>query len=361
MAKKIAKKQNDKLYEMVKTTPTEYWNDSCSLSELRYAIARGASGATTNPVIVNTVLSKEFPSYKSVLYRTIRDNPKATEDDIAWLMIEYAAVQGAKLLRPKFDAKKGKGRISIQTNPKFFQNPEKLIAQTAHFCTLADNMQVKIPVTAAGIEAIEEVTYRGVSINATVSFTVPQALAVAEAVERGLQRRIRDKKPIDTINPVCTIMVGRIDDWLKVVTARDGIIVDPECVEWAGVAVVKRAYEIYNKKGYKTKLLAAAYRNHYHWSEFIGGNIIETIPYGWQVKFNASAVTIENRMDNPVDPSIIKQMLQRIPDFRKAYEPNGLSIAKFDTFGATCRTLLQFLDGYEQLVNLIRSHMIVVK
>ena len=58
-----------------------------------------------------------------------------------------------------------------------------------HFDALAPNMIVKIPVTKAGIVAIEEATYRGVSINATVSFTVPQALAVAEAVERGLRRR----------------------------------------------------------------------------------------------------------------------------------------------------------------------------
>ena len=48
-------------------------------------------------------------------------------------------------------------------------------------------MQVKIPVTAAGIKAIEEVSYHGVNINATVCFCVPQAIAVAEAVERGFQ------------------------------------------------------------------------------------------------------------------------------------------------------------------------------
>ena len=44
-----------KLHEMAATTPTQYWNDSCSIAELKYAIARGAVGATTNPVIVKTV------------------------------------------------------------------------------------------------------------------------------------------------------------------------------------------------------------------------------------------------------------------------------------------------------------------
>ena len=50
-------------------------------------------------------------------------------------------------------------------------------------------MQVKVPATSAGAQAAEDVTAAGVKINATVSFTVPQAIAVAEAVERGLPRR----------------------------------------------------------------------------------------------------------------------------------------------------------------------------
>jgi transaldolase len=75
-------------------------------------------------------------------------------------------------------------------------------------------MIVKIPVTRAGIPAIEEATYRGITINATVSFTLPQCLAVAEAVERGLKRREREGRDIASIGPVCTIMVGRLDDWL---------------------------------------------------------------------------------------------------------------------------------------------------
>ena len=66
--------------------------------------------------------------------------------------------------------------------------------QAVHFSELAPNMIVKIPVTKAGVEAIEEATYRGISINATVSFTLPQAIAVAEAVERGLNTTREGRK-----------------------------------------------------------------------------------------------------------------------------------------------------------------------
>ena len=76
-------------------------------------------------------------------------------------------------------------------------------------------MIVKIPVTKAGVTAIEEATSRGMSINATVCFTVPQAIAVAEAVERGLKRREAEGRETSRMGPVCTIMVGRLDDWLN--------------------------------------------------------------------------------------------------------------------------------------------------
>ena len=62
----------------------------------------------------------------------------------------------------------------MQTNPTFYRNAEAIVNQAMHFDALAPNIQVKIPATKAGIAAIEEATYRGVNVNATVSFTVPR-------------------------------------------------------------------------------------------------------------------------------------------------------------------------------------------
>jgi transaldolase len=229
--------------------------------------------------------------------------------------------------------------------------------QAAHFHTLAPNMQVKIPATRAGIKAIEEATARGVNINATVSFTVPQALAVAEAVERGLKKREADGHDTSGMSPVCTIMVGRTDDWIKVVADKDHIITDPGYLEWCGVATFKRAYEIYQEKGYRSRLLAAAYRNHLHWSEFIGGDVVLTIPYKWQKRFNASDVEVKPRMQDPVDQKIIDELLKKFVEFRKSYEPEGMTVDEFDDFGGTRRTLRAFIGGYEYLLGVIRDFM----
>src|SRR5207253_1527121 len=192
------------------------------------------------------------------------------------------------------------------------------------------NMIVKIPATKAGILAIEEATYRGISINATVSFTLPQCVAVAEAIERGFDRRSREGKDISMMGPVCTIMVGRLDDWLKVVMEREGISTDPGHLEWAGVAVFKKAYRLFQERGYRTRLLSAAFRNHMHWSEFIGGDVVISPPWNWQKRFAASDIAIVNRIDTPVDPAVVEDLVKRFPDFRRAYEENGLSLPEFD-------------------------------
>ena len=231
------------LRQMVSTTPTDYWNDSCSTEELAYGLEHGAVGATTNPVIVLGVLKKEMPQWRERLTRMIADNPTGSETEIAWRLVEEMAVTGARLLLPVFERHQGrKGRLSIQTNPACYRNTQALVQQADHFNSLAPNMQVKIPVTAAGIPAIEEATYRGISINATVSFSVSQVIAVAEAVERGLQRRETQGLEIAHMSPVATIMVGRTDDWMQVLAKRDGIDIEPSYLGWAGIATFKRAY-----------------------------------------------------------------------------------------------------------------------
>jgi transaldolase len=153
-------------------------------------------------------------------------------------------------------------------------------------------------------------------------------------------------------------MVGRLDDWMKAVTDKEGIIIDPGYLEWAGVAVFKKAYRLYRERGYRLRLLSAAFRNHMHWSEFIGGDVVISPPCGWQKRFNASQIKAEPRMDKPVDPKILEALQTLYGDFRKAYEEDGLALAEFDTFGATRRTLRQFLAAGAELNAVIRDSMV---
>ena len=344
------------LLRMTETTPTVLWNDSADPRELSEAIGWGAVGATCNPVIALTALKADRPTWVKRIAEYAAENPAASEDEIGWAMVKRLSVEAAELLVPAFEHYEGiNGRLSIQTDPRNYRDTDALVDQAVGFSSLAPNMIVKIPVTSAGVAAFEEATYRGVSINATVSFTVPQAIAVAEAVERGLRRREAEGLDISHMGPVCTIMVGRTDDWMRVSAEKDQITVDPGITEWAGVAVFKRAYQLYQERGYRTRLLSAAFRNHMHWSQFIGGDVVISPPFGWQKRLNASGIEPTHRLDDPVDPRIVEDLYDNFAEFRKAYDEDGLSVDEFTDYGATVRTLRQFLDANNELESFVRD------
>jgi transaldolase len=336
--------------------PTDYWNDSCAVDELAYAIERGATGGTSNPSIVLDVIGKEKAHWAPRVRELAGARPTWTEVDLTWAIIEEMALRGAGMLAPIHAREsRRKGWLSIQTNPSNYCDPARIVEQAVHFSGLAPNLHVKMPATSAGMVAIEESTALGVSINATVSFTVPQAVAAAAAVERGLRRFEASGGDPTMVVPMVTIMIGRLDDWMKVVVDRDGLSVDPAALDWAGIAAFKRAYGIFTERGYRSRLLAAAYRHHLHWTELVGGDVSLTIPYPWQVRFNASGIDPVARMQEPVDPAIIAELSKKIPDFPRAYEPDGLTAAEFDRYGATARTLRGFIKAYHDLQAAIRD------
>jgi transaldolase len=347
------------LHEMTQTTATRLWNDSADTEELAYAIDHGAVGATCNPVIAVTILRKHLSDWTPRIQALLRELPGATEDQIGWKLVEEMSVKAARLLEPAFAADRGRnGRLSIQTDPRLFRDTAGIVENAVRFSRLAPNMIVKIPATKAGIPAIEEVTYQGISINATVCFTLPQCLAVAEAVERGLRRREAEGKDIDSMGPVCTIMVGRLDDWLKVLLEKRPISIDPGYLEWAGVAVFKKTYAMFQDRGYRLRLLSAAFRNHMHWSELIGADAVISPPSAWQRRFNASDIEVKPRIADPVEPRIVEQLRAHFPDFERAYSGDGMGIDDFDSYPPTVRTLRQFIAACIDLDGLVRDVML---
>ncbi len=343
------------LLDAAQQTPTALWNDSSDLDELRQSISYGGVGATCNPVIAYTTIKKNFDVWAPRIKAIADANPTWGESEIGWQAVKDMSVEAAKLLEPIFDEHNGRnGRLSVQTDPRFHRDAKKLADQAEEFHNLARNIVVKIPATRIGLEAIEEATRRGVSINVTVSFSVPQAVQAAEAIERGLKAREAEGGDTSQMGPVVTIMVGRLDDWMKHVVARDKIFLDPSALEWAGIAAMKRAYEIFTERGYRARVLAAAFRNVNHWAEFVGGDVVVSPPFAWQQIIANSDYQVRERMADPVDPRYIDE-LKRIPDFVRAYEEDGMSVEEFETFGPTAKTLRQFLAADADLDALVRD------
>lgn len=336
----------------------DFWNDSCAIGELTEAVANGAVGATSNPVIVYSAVNGDRDRWIPVLDRLVAEHPAADEEELAWKLIETLGVEAAKLLLPVYEETSGKkGFLSMQVNPKFYRSAEKMTAHAVQLASLAANIAIKLPATEAGIKAMEEVSAAGINVNATVSFSVAQACAAAAACDRGLERAAKNGADMSRLHPYTTIMVGRVDDHLKRVLKAEGVSIDPGLLEWAGIAVFKRARREFAERGFKSTLLAAAYRNVMQWSELIGDNVILTIPYPWWKQFEASDVTPTRRLDTPVDPKIISALEGAFGEFRRAYEPEGLTPQEFVSFGPSVNTLTQFLGGYQKLLELVRERM----
>ncbi len=346
--------------QLTSETATDFWNDSCSLNELREAVENGAVGATSNPVIVSAVVKQENDIWLPVLEKICQEDLNQSEEEIAWELIERIGIEAAKILQPAFEKSEGlKGRLSLQVNPINYRSAEKMVAHAKRLSSLAPNIAIKAPCISQGLQAIEEMTAQGIVVNGTVCFTVPQAIACAEAIERGLKRAVKNGININSMKPNVTIMVGRLDDQLRRVKEKENIDISDTYLEWAGIAAFKKAYKIFKERNYHSTLLSAAYRNSLQWSELIGGDVVLTIPYKWWKKFNELSVEVNPRMDIPVDEKIVNALYDEFEDFRKAYDEDGMKGEDFIHFGSTINTLEQFISGYYDLLSYIRSVRLV--
>jgi transaldolase len=146
-------------------------------------------------------------------------------------------------------------------------------------------------------------------------------------------------------------MIGRLDDYLREVAHDNQAAVSEGDIRQAGLAATKRAYAIYQERGYDAVLLVAALRGDYHLTELAGGDLIMSIAPSWQEAFVKQDFSREERIGVPVPADIIER-LSAIPEFIRAYEPDGMAPSEFVGFGATQRTLSQFAEvGWRLMEN----------
>src|SRR5258708_27380380 len=157
------------LLRMAESTPTCLWNDSATPSELRDAIGWGAVGATCNPVIALAALRADLPHWRQRIGDCAAAQPTAGESAIGWRMVRELSVEAARLLEPIFERHHGRnGRLSMQTDPRLYRDQRALVEQALEASGLPPDGIVEIPSTGVWLLAIEEATYRCITINATV-------------------------------------------------------------------------------------------------------------------------------------------------------------------------------------------------
>jgi len=332
----------------IENTKTVCWHDSAELAELDRGIERGAVGATTNPFLSNLALSRHKDEWSEQIEAVLSRNPEP--ETKAESLMQIAITHAAARLKPQYEKSAGRmGYICAQVNPARAADREVMLPMARRFHSWAPNIAVKLPATAAGLDVLEDCTAEGITATLTIGYTVPQVIAVAERHRRGLQRA--GQNGVEPGKCFAVIMIGRLDDYLRDVAHDSKADVSESDIQQSGLAVSKRAYSIYQECGYEAVLLVAALRGTYHMTELAGAEIIMSIAPPYQEMLISDDLAREQRIDRQIPTDVIER-LSAMPEFVKAYEPDGMKPEDFITYGVTQRTLAQFYEsGWKLLEN----------
>ncbi len=224
-----------------------------------------------------------------------------------------------------------------------------MAAMARRFHAWAPNIAVKLPATAAGLDVLEDCIAEGITATATVSFTVPQVVAVGERCRRGAGRA--RASGVEPGKCFAVIMIGRLDDYLREVAHDQGAGLSEADIRQAGLAATKRAYIIYRERAYEAMLLVAALRGDYHLTELAGADLVMSIAPSYQEVFVSRDLPREERIEREIPPDVLDRLC-RLPEFVRAYEPDGMDPKEFIAYGVTQRTLAQFIEaGWRLLEN----------
>ena len=333
------------------STKTCWWHDSADPPELARGLERGAVGVTTNPCLSHLALKRNKCAWNKAIEALLSE--EHTPESKAEALMRIPVAHAAEKLLPAYERSEGKmGYVCAQVNPARAGDREAMLAMARRFHQWAPNVAVKLPATAAGLDVLEDCVAEGITTTATVSFTVPQVVAIAERHRRGIeQARMNGLEPGRCF---AVIMIGRLDDYLRDVAHDSRAGVSESDIRQAGLAVTKRAYAIYNERGYEALLLVAALRGAYHMTELAGAQLIMSIAPACQELLLAEDLPREERIDFEVPRDVIDR-LSTVPEFVRSYKPDGMKPTDFIAFGATQRTLTQFSEAGWNLLEIFQA------
>jgi transaldolase len=236
----------------------------------------GPQDATTNPSLI--LKAAQMPGYKHLVEKAISDNQKSGatgEALLTQIMDDLLVLFGIEILKIV------PGRVSTETDADLSFDSGALVAKAHRFIALyqkqgigRERILIKIASTWEGIRAAEVLQKEGINCNMTLLFSLPQAVAAAEANAK-------------LISP----FVGRILDWFKAKTGKD---FSP--AEDPGVLSVKEIYSYYKKFGHNTEVMGASFRNKGEITELAGCDLL-TISPQLLAELKGSTEPIERKLD----------------------------------------------------------------
>lgn len=322
---------------LAQETPTKWWHDSAIPSEIDEAIAGGALGVTTNPVLTYKSL-QAVPEFWKPQVDEIPEGLSPSER--AEALLKIIAIYAAGKFKQIYDKTGGQHGYALgQVNPAICADTAAMLAQSLRYSSWGENVAVKLPTVKAALPVIEELAARGIAVCTTLNFSVAQAMAAGEAYERGV---VRARANGVKVRPCFIVQQGgRLDDYLRDIVLDNGINVGADDIMYAGNTVCKKVYRLFKERGISAKIMPAGLRGVHHLSEMAGGDMVFSLQARIQRMVKETQLPRMQHIDEETPTEILKR-LKTISEFVRAYDEHGMAAEDFISFGVTQKTLSQF-------------------
>lgn len=308
---------------------TKLWLDSIDPDLVRENRAFGATGATSNPVIVSDLI--KTGRFDSQIEKLI---DKGLNDyDLAWALTDDLVKQAQSVFHGVWQETKGNdGYVSFELDP-LLEDPDANIPhaeRVKRYIELGkkwsaghDNRMIKVPATPAGLDCLEELCAAGVTLNVTLIFSSRQYQAARDAVWRGARRR----GSLDKFKSVFSIFVSRVD----IYTEKHVPTLSLEAQGQVGIVNAKRiwrenlAFWNANKTPLSQEMIFAstgtkkATDKAWKYVEAFTGSDIETNPPGTNQAVADSGKTFTRHIDDMPSTAVLAEIDEKV-SFQKMEE-----------------------------------------
>lgn len=335
------------LEKMTAETKTRYWVNNPTLDEARKALANKVHSCTTNPAHCSKILQTDPQYMRGVMRGVLASGVSLAEAPEA--VYHQSCKDIMDVFRPHFDATGGaEGYVTVQEDPSREENVEYIVAASLRAHEMGPNHMAKVPVTSHGLEIIEHMVKHNIAICATEVFALGQAFAVCDVYEKSAQK-YGNRPPM-----YVTHITGIMDQYFADVVQKEKISISPAAMSLAGTAVGLKQYRLFKERGIPCAMLGGGVRNMSHFTNFIGGDMHITINWSTAAELIKDNPPVEHAIDRIVPDEVVNELLDKLPNFRRAWEEDGLKTEEFADYGPVMLFRTQFMNGWSRLYDEIR-------
>ncbi len=331
-------------------TPTRFWINNPTDEEASLAINHGAVHCTTNPTYTAKMLAD--PKMRPKALKWLQQALHTTGDvRKAAVLAQRSAVENLMgHFSSLFEDSRGRaGLVSLQGDPYAEEDPDCIVNEALAGISLGPNYLAKIPVTQAGLTAIDELVRRDIPIIATEIMSMSQVVAACETYKSSSS--LSGKTPPFFV----TCIAGIFDQCLRMQYDRGEINIEPDILFQAGTLLTRRQYRLMGRQGYPGILLGGGARGPHHFTEFVGGHVHITLNWKDAHTLIAKDTPVINRMDTSAAEYVFDELMRQVPDFKRAYCADGLSPGDYANFAPVALFRSLFIEGWDSLIREIEA------